>query len=140
MTMPEVRRGLLLMCVVLLPLFLGGCVERTLMIRSDPPGAQVIVNGVDLGPAPVTLPFQTYGVYDVVLSRPDHHRLRATVPIKPPWYEHVPLDFCAEVLWPFTLRDCHDVTLSMQPIAPADEAGVDEREAQLRQRLENPGE
>ena len=140
MTMPEVRKGLLLMCAVLLLSFLAGCVERTLIIRSEPPGAQVIVNGKELGPAPATLPFQTYGIYDVVLSQPDHHRLRVTVPVKPPWYEHIPFDFFAEVLWPFTLRDCHDVTLSMQPTVPADEAGVDAREAELRQRLENPGE
>ncbi len=140
MTKPDVRSGLLLMCAVLLPLCLAGCVERILFIRSEPPGAQVIVNGTDLGPAPVILPFQTYGVYDVVLSQPDHYRLRATVHVKPPWYEQVPFDFFAEVLWPFTLRDYHDVTLTMQPTVPADDAGVDEREAQLRERLENPVE
>ncbi len=140
MTRSDMRSGLLLMCVALLLPFLTGCVERTLIIRSEPAGAHVVVNGTELGPAPVTLPFQTYGVYEVVLSQPEHRRLSVTVPVKPPWYEHVPLDFFAEVLWPFTLRDYHEVTVSMQPTVPADEAGIDEREAELRHRLETPGE
>jgi len=135
----ERTRGLFLVCVLLLPL-LGGCVERSLIIRSDPPGAQVVVNGTEKGTTPAAVPFQTYGVYDVVLSKEEYRRVRASVPVRAPWYEHVPLDFFAEVIWPFTLYDLHEVTLCMQPTVPADEAGVDERENELRERLENPGE
>ena len=79
---------------------LTGCVERTLILRSDPPGATVVVNGDEAGVAPAKLHFETYGTYEVVMSAPRHHRLRALVPVRPPWYEKVPFDFFSETLWP----------------------------------------
>ncbi len=36
---------------------LSGCVERRYTIRSDPPGATVIVNGEEIGPAPASKSF-----------------------------------------------------------------------------------
>ena len=122
-----------LVLAVLSPLC-AGCVDRTLMIRSDPPGAAVTVNGAEAGIAPVRLHFTTYGVFEVVLAAPRYQRLRTKVPVEPPWYEHMPIDFFAEILWPFTLRDDHEVTLSLKPLQEGVAPGLDEREQQLRDR------
>jgi len=118
-------------------LFCAGCggVDRTLTIRSDPPGAAVAVNGADAGIAPVRLHFTTYGVYEVVLAAPRCYRLRSKVPVEPPWYETMPIDFFAENLWPFTLRDDHEVTLSLKPAQEGLTPGLGEREQQLRERV-----
>ena len=116
-------------------LLLGGCVERTLIIRSDPPGANLIVNGDPRGVAPVEIPFETYGVFEVVASLPRHQRLHTAVPVKAPWYEQIPIDFFAENIWPFTVKDRHEVTLSLKPTLPADDTGIDRREEQLRERM-----
>ena len=86
-------------------------------LRSDPPGAAVVVNGADAGIAPVKLHFKTYGAFEVVLAAPRYQRLRAKVPVEPPWYEQIPIDFFAETLWPFTLRDDHVVTLKLEPLS-----------------------
>src|SRR3982750_4047234 len=46
---------------------LTGCVERKLTIGSDPPGAILLLNDVEVGRTPVTVPFTTYGDYDIRL-------------------------------------------------------------------------
>ena len=46
---------------------LGGCLERRLLITSDPPGAAVSINDVDLGRTPVEADFTFYGGYDVLV-------------------------------------------------------------------------
>jgi hypothetical protein len=114
---------------------LHGCVERTLVIRSEPPGAHVVLNGDPVGMTPVETPFTTYGVYDVVLSAPTCARLQTRVEVAPPWFETLPLDLFFEHVWPFTLQDRHEVTLTLAPINPSEEQGVDEREKALRDRL-----
>ncbi len=116
---------------------LAGCVERTLILRSDPPGATVVVNGDEVGVAPAKVHFDTYGTFEVVMSAPRCHRLRALVPVTPPWYEHIPIDFFSEAVWPGKVLDEHDVTLKLEPISEeeAGGAGLDERERQLQQRV-----
>ena len=134
--MKSATSKMVVLCVTAASLIAGGCVERSLLIRSDPAGAEVVVNGELVGVAPVEMHFETYGVFDVVLSLPRHQRLRTTVPVKPPWYEQIPIDFFAENIWPFTVRDRHEVTLSLKPAVQADDAGVGWREEALRKRME----
>lgn len=124
------------LAALLLALSTSGCVDRTLVVRSEPPGALVAVNGEEAGVAPVTLHFDTYGVFEVVLSADRHARLRTTVPVHAPWYEKIPLDFFSETLWPGMIRDTHEVTLTLAPLPAGDETGLDQRERQLRDRAE----
>jgi len=116
---------------------LTGCVERTLILRSDPPGATVVVNGDELGVAPAKVEFETYGTYDVVMSAPRYCRLHALVPVKPPWYENIPFDFFCEVVWPGKMLDEHLVTLKLEPLSEGEAvgAGLDDRERQLQERV-----
>jgi hypothetical protein len=116
--------------------FLPGCVERTLTLRSDPPGATVVVNGDYAGTTPVKFPFETYGVFDVVMSYPGHTRLHETVPVKAPWWEKIPIDFFVEDVWPGCVRDDHEATLTLKPAAAADESGIEQREQDRRARMQ----
>ncbi len=118
-----------------LALLCGGCVERKILLRSDPPGARVLLNGVDVGATPVDVPFQTYGVFEVVASVPHHARLRTVAPIEPPWWETIPLDLFVENLWPWTVYDHQTVMLTFPPLV-SDEGGVTQREGELRRRME----
>ena len=117
-------------------IFLTACVERKLLIRSEPPGARVVLNGDDIGTAPVEVPFNTYGTFDIVASHPKGRRLHTTAPVRPPWYEQIPLDLFFEAVWPFTLHDEHDIALTLEPIGAADEAAIGSREDILRERME----
>lgn len=119
-----------------LALPLTGCVERSLSVRSDPPGAQVALNGRDVGMTPLRVPFETYGVYEVVLSVDGHHRLRTPVEVKAPWFQQFPLDFFTEILWPFEIVDEHEVFLALPPFPASDDPVIDTRETELRTRME----
>ena len=54
----------------------SGCVERRYTIRSDPPGALVVVNGDEIGPAPVSRNFIFYGYRDIRLQREGYEPLK----------------------------------------------------------------
>ena len=122
---------------VMILALLTGCVERTLLLRSDPPGAMAVVNGDEVGVAPAKLHFESYGTFEVVMSAPRYRRLRALVPVQPPWYEKLPFDFFAETVWPWTVLDEHPVTLTLEPLSDEETAGagLDQRERQLQERV-----
>ena len=100
--------------LVLAACICSGCVERKLLIRSDPPGAPVWLDEKPLGAAPVEVPFKYYGVSRLRVGpirdaqgRVQRPAVERMVDIAAPWYEEFPVDFFSEVLWPGTLRDDH---------------------------------
>ncbi len=110
-----------------------GCVERILVVRSDPPGALVIVDGVEAGETgaerPVILPFETYGTRVVTVRKPGFVPRRREVPLDPPWYQYPPLDLFSDLLWPGTIEDVHEVELRLErrPTPAADPEALIER-------------
>lgn len=132
----QARRITLGLCVAAMLISMSACVERKLIIRSEPTGAKVTLNGEDIGATPVEAPFDTYGTFEIVASHPRCKRLHRTAPVKPPWYEQIPLDFFFEAVWPFTMRDEHEIILALEPSGPSDEAAIGKRERELRERME----
>ena len=65
----------------------GGCVERQMTIRSDPPGALVYVDGYEIGITPVITPFTYYGQRKIRLVKDGYETLTVIQPVPPPWYE-----------------------------------------------------
>ena len=49
---------------------LSGCTERTLRIKTSPPGAEVIVDRRSYGPSPVDIPFVHGGMHEIILIGP----------------------------------------------------------------------
>lgn len=135
------RPNLPALCALLAPLAVcGGCLDRTLLVTSDPPGASVTVNDVEVGRTPVEASFTYYGTYDVLLTLDGHEPLRTKATATAPVYEYPPLDLAAEALparirnqvkWHFTLQP------SPEASAPATklEAEVADRARALRERL-----
>jgi hypothetical protein len=101
----------------------GGCVEREMIVRSDPPGALVSVDGYDIGITPVSTPFTYYGQREVRLVKDGYETLTLLQPVPPPWYEFYGLDFVSENLVPGKIRDqrVFDYHLQPQVLAPPDE-------------------
>jgi hypothetical protein len=89
----------------LLAALCSGCVVRTYTILTTPPGATVLENGQEIGPAPVTRPFAYYGTYRFDVMADGYQTKVVLQPISHPWYEYFPLDFIAENLIPFTIYD-----------------------------------
>ena len=122
--------------------FLSGCVERALVITSEPSGAEVTVNQQWKGTTPYVVPFKHYGVYDIWIEHPGieeggrmvkYYPLHVGEPVRAPKYQYVGADFVTEVLLPKTLRDQHTLHYTLERVAEADELDdVLDRARQLR--------
>ena len=113
----------------------SGCVERLLQVRSDPPGAEVYVNGEFVGTTPHDQPFTFYGTYSIALRSPNHRAVHQLEPIYWPWWEQFPLDFVTENLIPFTLRDRRLFDYRLERVQPIESAESDRLRASSAERL-----
>ena len=104
------------------PLLLCGCVQRTLVIESEPPGAEVWMDGEKSGVTPLRLPFSHYGGREITLTKGGYALEKGVHAVKAPWYEHFPIDFLAENAWPWTLVDERKFAFTLKP----EKAGADE--------------
>lgn len=94
--MPGMRHRLLLTAI---PLVLLGCgTQRTITISSDPSGALVHLNDVEVGRTPVTVPFTFYGTYDVRLEADGYDPLWTMRKAKAPLWEYPGVDLVGEAV------------------------------------------
>jgi hypothetical protein len=103
---------------------LAGCLERRVRITSDPPGALVTANEVELGRTPVEADFTYYGTYDVLVQKDGYEPLRTKAKATTPIYEYPPIDLVSiaipakiekVTLWQFKLEP------KLEAVEPKDE-------------------
>ncbi len=124
-----------LIATAALTLLACGCVERTLKIRTNPAGAQVIVNDEEVGLSPAKFSFIWYGDYDIIIRKPGYKTLKTNFRVDAPWYQIPPIDLIAETLVPAVIRDERE--LPLLTLEPADTTTVEsvlERASELRER------
>lgn len=116
----------------------GGCVQRYLTVNSQPQGALVYLNGMEVGRTPMTRSFTWYGNYDVELRKQGYETLKTHAQVNAPWWQWVPIDLLAEMM-PFHPTDRQSFSYHLQPAAtqPANPQEMIERAEQLRAQL-NP--
>ncbi|MDA7541321.1 PEGA domain-containing protein [bacterium] len=119
--------------VCLTVFFSTGCLRRRLTVRSNPPGAMVYIDDVQVGNTPVSIPFTYYGTRTIRLEKDRFQTVEVQENINAPWYQIPPLDFVSELLIPMEIRDERAVNLDMQPLAPTNENEVMGRANQIRQ-------
>lgn len=91
------RRPLAITGLALLTL-LTGCVERRIRITTEPSGARVWLNDVELGASPVETAFTFYGDYDVRVELDGYERLSTMRKAKAPVHEWPGVDLVAAAL------------------------------------------
>ena len=109
---------------------LGGCIQRTITVDSEPQGALVYLNDEEIGRTPVTVPFTFYGVYDVRLEKEGYDTLTTPQKAIAPWWETPGADLVAEasgdrrvdLQWKYALK----------PTGPVEPASLIDRGNQLR--------
>jgi hypothetical protein len=131
-TMPPMKRLQAIVLGASALAALGGCVERKITIASDPPGAMIYLNDVEVGRTPLTVPFLWYGKYDVrarfdmnmgTKDEPNvvqysYHGMREA---KAPVYQWLGIDLIAE-LSPFRFVDEKVWAVELKPAAqPSDQ-------------------
>lgn len=101
----------------------SGCVERRYTIRTDPPGALVIVNKEELGASPVSKSFTFYGDRDITIIADGYQTMRVQQPVKAPWWDNRVTEFFSENLIPITFRDEREFTyrLAKAGVPPTNE-------------------
>ena len=99
-----------------------GCVRRRMTIRTNPPGALVFVDDIEVGTTPVSPEFTYYGTRKIQVFKDGYETQTIKQAFRAPWYEWPVLEFFSENLWPGELDDEHVVNLQLQPqpIVPAD--------------------
>ena len=107
----------------LLLIALAACVERTITVRTNPPGALVTVNEIEKGRTPLTFSFIWYGQYRVLVEHPQYETLETSRSVPTPIYQWPGIDFVCEVLLPFKFHNHHDwdFTLAPRRTVPTDE-------------------
>jgi hypothetical protein len=100
-------------------ILLSGCLERTVTVTSDPPGAVVWLNDAEIGRTPVTTAFDYYGEYDVRLRREGREPLVTTKELRAPLYEYPPVDLVALAV-PLTIHSHWNWHYTLPPQAPVE--------------------
>ncbi len=143
----------------------AACVERKMVLRSEPPGAVAYVDDERVGITPCETPFSHYGTRHVVLEyrrevflkanggaappgfEGGFRRVIADAPLGVPWYQWPVLDLITEIAIPFTITDTQEFVYSLEPREPLPtrpeerealerhKAGVLERARVLREHL-----
>ena len=92
------KKNITLTAFLTVSAILCGCVERTISITSDPPGALVWLNDREVGRTPVNVEFLHYGKYDVRLRLDGYDAMLTFGNATPPWWDSLGPDFFAEIV------------------------------------------
>lgn len=126
-----------------LAMALGGCVERKIFITSEPTGALVRLNDVEVGVTPVEVKYTWYGTYDVQLERPGYEPLTTEATARAPVHSVPGLDILAD-LWPGRIKDHVYWHFELTPTEYNPDAVVDRARAMRNEIFEaetiEPGE
>ena len=111
------QRSLLARVIICLTavLALGGCVERKLTINTEPQGALVMLNDEQIGESPTTVDFEWYGHYNIRISKEGYETLKTHRELKSPWYDEIPFDFFAQIVYPGRIVDSYEWTFELSP-------------------------
>jgi len=113
------------------------CVERRLHVRTDPAGAVVRVNGNEIGRSPCSWRFDHYGTVLVEVDMEGYEPQQRIQKLRIPWYQRPGADFFADVAYPGTIRDDHEVAITLVPrrrVGAGDKAALDRKCAELAER------
>ena len=122
----------ILLAVLLFVVF--GCVERRLIVTSDPPGARVYLDDEEKGQTPVTFRFNFYGYRTLTLKK-DGYRVKEEVrKVKKPIYELPLLDMVAD-LTPIPLKDHKKFHFKLEPVTEVPTEDLLDRAKKMKARV-----
>jgi len=126
-----------LVAALALAALLPGCVSRKLFLRSQPPGATVWLDGVQVGVTPYEEELPACGTRSLELHLPGHEPRRTELALPRPWWDTWPLDMLA-ALWPWTLEAHHAFEFTLAPAAPPEDSWEAAERALRRARAAAP--
>ena len=109
-----------------------GCVQRRLIVRSQPEGALVTIDNHTLGHTPVKVPFVYYGTRQIQLEKEGFQTVKVKERIRPPWYEKFPLSFFSNNFAFREIRDERMLDFTLEPRSQVEENLLLDRANDLR--------
>lgn len=101
-------------------------------VRTNPAGARGYIDDRQIGVTPFSTEFTYYGTRKIHLEQDGMESVTVERTFHPPWYQWPGVDFFAENLWPWELRDEREVVVQMAPLAPVQPEALMARAEQLR--------
>lgn len=93
---------------------LTGCVDRKIRITSEPAGARVWLNDIEIGTTPAEADFRFYGRYDVRLEKPGYEPVWTDKKAYAPVWQYPGVDLAADLV-PFRLDDVVEWHFELEP-------------------------
>ena len=134
----DVATNLTLLAAVLVVCVSLGCVQRRMMIRTNPPGAVVYIDDYEIGTTPTATNFTYYGTRKIRLVKDGYETLTVNQWVPPPWYQIFPLDFISENLVPGEIRDTRTLAYQLRPQMVVPTEQLLSRAENLRSRQPQP--
>lgn len=116
----------------MLPLICSGCVQRRLIIRSNPEGASVLIDGQSVGATPLSVPYTYSGTRDIKLERDGYKTINVQQRIDPKWYQTFPASLISENFAGREIRDERVLDFVMEPKTQVQEYRLLERANDMR--------
>jgi len=114
------RKFLFLVYVLAISFILGGCVERKLYVKTEPPGATFYFDDKEKGETPLSFDFEWYWTHKVRLEKEGYKQIEKFEVIKAPPYMWIPIDFFMELL-PFKIKDNHHLNYKLEKASGEEE-------------------
>jgi len=134
MLIRQFKIGMLL--VACLSVCLSGCVQRRLVVRSQPEGAFVTIDNQPIGYTPVPVPFTYYGTREIQLEKDGYKTTKVRERIRAPWYEKFPISFFSNNFAGREIRDERVLDFQLEPSTQVQENLLLERANDLRLNVE----
>jgi len=113
-----------------------GCVQRRLIVKTQPEGAVVSVDRKPVGYSPVSVPFTYYGTRDIQIEKDGYRPINVQQRLDPNWYNRFPISFFTENFSPREIRDQRIVDFQLQPKTMTGENELLDRANDLRTNVE----
>lgn len=110
-----------------------GCLKRTIHVTTEPPGALVWLNDVEVGRTPLETDFTYFGVYSVRIRKEGFEPVTTTRRAAMPVYEWPVVDLAAEA-WPRTIETDIRWHFDLAPTAERTDPASARRDAVERAR------
>lgn len=103
--------AVLLICIALT----AGCSSKRLVVRTQPEGAFVTVDGYPVGYSPVATSYVYGGSRDILIEKDGFDPVRQKVDLTNPWFLRPPVSFFTENFSPIEIRHQPVLDFQLQP-------------------------
>ncbi len=109
-----------------------GCSSRRLVVRTEPEGAFVTVDGYPVGYSPVATGYTYGGTREIQIEKDGYKTVKVKQDLSDPWYLRPPVSFLTENFSPVEIRHQPVLDFQLEPKTRVNEEYLMQRANTLR--------